>query len=356
MNSFCGFLLASLFACLTFSACASPPEIEYNPPEIKLSGVKPPEIPSTTREIRKGDGRELPRLTQPPELRAELESLWQGSMAERIAKLKKKALKDLVFFEGGRFEMGDWGYSADGDNRPPHPVQLTGFYMSRYKVTFAEFDTYTDATKTPRAGGDDAFELSLRHPLVPAGAVWQRARDYCQWVGQVTGLPFDLPTEAQWEYAARSRGQLFVFPTDDGNIDHGRNVPGSLKHHAILSPSQKEVSSYPVGLFPPTPMGLYDMSGNSWDWTLDWYAPDYYQHSPVDNPKGPETGTKKVARGKSFDEGYGGHPANISADRRAYDPELMDPVPGGGGKMERGVIANKGFRCVVNTENPLPKP
>jgi formylglycine-generating enzyme required for sulfatase activity len=312
--------------------------------------VKPPEVPSVTSEIREGDGRTLRMLTQPPEFKAELESLAQGSIKERVAKLKKKALKDLVFFEGGRFERGTW----DLDTPPPYPVRLTGFYMSRHKVTFAEFDTYTDATKTPRAGGEDSFELKRRHPLVPAGALWQRARDYCQWVGQVTGLPFDLPTEAQWEYAARSRGQLFVFPTDDGNIEHGRNVPGSREHHAMLSPSGKEYSSYPVGLFPPTPMGMYDMAGNGLDWTLDWYAEDYYHHAPLDNPKGPETGTKKVLRGKSWDEGYGGHFSFVTADRRARHPELMRL--GLSGEMEQGVMANTGLRCVVNTDKPLPKP
>ena len=318
--------------------------------------AKPPETPSATDAIREGDNRPQPKLEQPASLKAELASLAQGSIKERVEKLKRKALNDLVFFEGGRFEMGDWGYSTYGDNHPQHPVQLTGFHMSRYKVTYAEFDTYTDATKTRRTVDSEDMIVypKDRHPLVPAGALWQRARDYCQWVGKITNLPFDLPTEAQWEYAARSRGQLFVFPTDDGNIDHGRNVPGSMRHNEILSISGKEVAPYPIALFPPTPMGLYDMAGNGLDWTLDWYDPNYYEHSPVDNPKGPNTGTKKVARGKRYDEGYGWYTSSISADRRAHDPLLMIKATTHEG-MEQGPMGNYGLRCVANTDKPLPK-
>ena len=316
--------------------------------------VKPPETPTITQQIREGDGRPLPKLEQPASLKAELESFSQGSIKERAEKLKKKALNDLVFFEGGRFEMGDWDNSKNGDNRPPHPVQLTGFYMSRYKVTYAEFDTYTDATKTPRTANDKNIitDTLNRHPLIPAGAIWQRARDYCQWVGKITGLPFDLPTEAQWEYAARSRGQLFVFPTDDGNIDHGRNVPGSRKHYAILSPSGRDLSPYPIGIFPPTPMGMYDMAGNGLDWTLDWYDPNYYSHSPVENPKGPDAGTKKVLRGKSVGEIFGKAFSNGSAERRADDPLLLDHFQG---VTEQGPMTDNGLRCVVNTDKPLSK-
>ncbi|AOY01995.1 hypothetical protein BJP62_17050 [Jeongeupia sp. USM3] len=300
----------------------------------------------------------LPKLAQSPELAAALKGVAEGPLAQRTAKLKRKVVDDLVFVEGGSFDMGDWGpYTGKADSRPVHTVQLTGFYISRYKTTYAEFDAYTDATKTPRTVMGE-FDRQYRAPNVPAGAVWQRARDYCQWLGKLTGLPFDLPTEAQWEYAARSRGQHFVFPTDNGNIDHGRNVPGSGKHMALLSPlpdpdgELSDVRPYPVGLFPPSPLGLYDLSSNGEEWVLDWYSPDYYAHSPKIDPKGPKTGTQKVAR--SWPNGDDSGAYGITAFRRARDPLLRIKDWDDPSKLIPGAQSENGLRCVVNTTKPLP--
>ncbi len=99
------------------------------------------------------------------------------------------------------------------------------------------------------------------------------------------GLSFGLPTEAQWEYAARNRGQLVVLATDNGTIDRGRNYSPSL-HNPME-----------VGHFPPSPMGFYDLSGNAAEWVQDWYVEDYYKHSPVHDPRGPKMGRSKVYRG-----------------------------------------------------------
>ena len=194
-------------------------------------------------------------------------------------------------------------------------------------------------------------DRKTRHPLLPAGADWQRARDYCQWVGKLTGLPFDLPTEAQWEYAARSRGQRFVFPTDNGNIDHGRNVPASYAHMDMISPFPKDADidkdyrPYTVGMFPPNPLGLYDMLGIGFEWTLDWHDP---QHSPVDNPTGPEKGTKKVVRGQPRKAGirfYG-----VTALRGGAELNPMDEFFGEKRPMP---VNGDGLRCVVNSTKPL---
>jgi formylglycine-generating enzyme required for sulfatase activity len=326
------------------------------------STVKPPEYPINMGPLPDEEVYKLPKREQPAALKQTLMSLTEGAgtVEERVARLKQKVLADLVFFKGGSFEMGDWLECDNGEDVcPVHPVQLTGFYISRYKTTYAEFDTYTDATKTPRTADGNDFERAYRHPLLPAGAYWKRARDYCQWVGKITGLPFDLPTEAQWEYAARSRGQKFAFPTDNGHLEHGKNIPGSDLHIRLISPLGNNVNDndrpYPVAMFPPTPMGLYDMASNGLEWVLDWYADDYYQHSPKVDPKGPPTGVTKVTRG--WDELDSAESSiNISSVRGADHPRLLDlssldpenqapPSP----------LATYGLRCVVNTDKPLPK-
>ena len=112
-------------------------------------------------------------------------------------------------------------------------------------------------------------------------------------------LPVDLPTEAQWEYAARSRGQFFMIATDDGNVVHGRNVPYDAQLE-LISPFN-ELSNYPVGLFPANPLGLHDMSTNRVEWVSDWYAEDAYKTAPSMNPQGPVTGTHKVVRSGTGD-------------------------------------------------------
>ncbi|KAF7963963.1 hypothetical protein AWV80_03915 [Cupriavidus sp. UYMU48A] len=166
-----------------------------------------------------------------------------------MEKLKRKVLKDLVFVQGGDFMMGDFGpwwspeklyYTLRFDNKPPVEVSLTAYSLARYKTTYAEFDVFADATGQPR-GGMEMRDGLYRHPLVPVGLYWPRAKDYCQWLARETGVPFDLPTEAQWEYAARSRGQNFIWATDNGNMDKGRNMASDKQKRDLRPVTQKEV-------------------------------------------------------------------------------------------------------------------
>jgi formylglycine-generating enzyme required for sulfatase activity len=135
----------------------------------------------------------------------------------------------------------------------------------------------------------------------------------------------DLPTEAQWEYAARNRGQLVVFATDNGKVEPGRNIPTYewLEEHnntpeGVLS---SPLSMYEVGLFPPNPLGQYDMVSNGFDWTLDWYDEKYYAKSPERNPTGPATGTKKVQRGNENMEPRGVEMRGMTMVRLAMAPD-----------------------------------
>jgi formylglycine-generating enzyme required for sulfatase activity len=338
---------------LTITIPAPPPVTGERPIGMPPAGqpVTPPEQPIITDKINEDDLVKLPKVSQPAALTEALMNLSKGSVAERVALLKRKALADLVFVKGGEFEMGDWGsYTGKLDTRPVHTVELSGFYIGRYQTTYAEFDVYTDDSKTPRTGIDeeDGSDHRYHHPLLPAGALWQRARDYCQWLGKKTGLPFDLPTEAQWEYAARSRGQNFAFPTDNGHVEHGFNVVGSKEHKRMISPITASFTDYsapPVGMFPPNPLGLYDMTYGAMDWVLDWYAADYYAHSPRRNPQGPETGTEKVRRGWLLRDTLS---AGVSAYRRSDDPELK-PIRSQNTKPVIGFS----FRCAVNSDKAL---
>ncbi|MFB9288029.1 formylglycine-generating enzyme family protein [Pseudoduganella plicata] len=330
--------LPAVFCCLIASAHAS--------------SVKPPKIPAISKQYV--DEEKLVALKQPAALAAELEALGKGTIDERVARLKKKILTDLIFVEGGTFQMGDFGpiwspdklpYSDDPTNKPVHEVTLSSFSIAKYKTTFAEFDVYTEASGTERAASDKAA-AKQRYPAAPAGVSWQRAKDYCQWLGNITGQPFDLPTEAQWEYAARSRGQFFVWATDNGNVDFGRNIPaaGQVK---LLTPSGSQ-RRYPVGLFPPNPLGLYDVSHDNEEWVNDWFDKDYYQRSPKHDPKGPAGGTMKVARGWPVSDSI----VPNTMHRRARPMELPAEETEDLGTISPNYLS-QGLRCAVQKSEKI---
>lgn len=138
------------------------------------------------------------------------------------------------------------------------------------------------------------------HPSLLKGdysvsVTWQQAKDYCQWLGKESGKNIDLPTEAQWEYAARSRGQYLSFATNNGKFEEGENIPNENKLDEYTD--GVGLPYYPFGKYPPNPLGIYDMGLSGSEWVNDWYASDYYSNSPVNDPQGPENGTRKVLRG-----------------------------------------------------------
>jgi formylglycine-generating enzyme required for sulfatase activity len=272
--------------------------------------------------------------------------------------LVDRTLQNMVFVEGGSFMMGDqknthvdifgnevYNYyfpGAEFDNaRPAHKVTLDNYYMGKYEVTYEEHDVFTAATGSAptnkrdwdrirsKETGELSREVSLRQraPEIPAGVSWHGAKEYCEWLGDQTGLPFDLPTEAQWEYAARSRGKLVPFATDTGLIDEGRNYSDGSNRNP-----------YPPGKFPSNPLGLYDMSGNAYEWVQDWYDPEYYSRSPEHNPRGAETGKTKVIRGGGVNNSPGGSSTVLREGSYYYEKEYR----------------SVGFRCVINTDKALP--
>lgn len=274
-----------------------------------LARVKPPGNPKRNHFYISPEAlAKLPVPQQPAELAQALAAMQVGNIEARQEVLKSKVFKDMVYVRGGSFMRGDFAslMGIDGvsrmtskqDDKEVKKITLSDFWISKYKVTYAEFDVFTDATGRPRTGSTYGGDVR-QPPTLAARAYWQEAKNYCQWLGQLTGLPMDLPTEAQWEYAARSRGQFFMVATADGNAEFGRSVPYD-KQAKLISPFN-ELSNYPVGLFPANPLGLHDMSTNGVEWVSDWYAEDAYKTAPSMNPQGPATGTHKVVRSGTAD-------------------------------------------------------
>jgi formylglycine-generating enzyme required for sulfatase activity len=210
----------------------------------------------------------------------------------------EKTQKDLVFLKGGTFEMGDWGaevnkgglpFDGSPDSKPLHKVMLDSFSIGKNPVTYAEFDLFTASLRLPRINQSKA-DRTHRKANNPVGVTWQGAEDYCAWLAKETGKPFALPTEAQWEYAARSGGKRHVYPTNNGESEPGTNLPSFDQRKAAGG-------LVPVATFPPNPAGIYHMSAGVHEWVQDWYGEDYYSHSPSKNPAGPKTGTQHVTRG-----------------------------------------------------------
>jgi formylglycine-generating enzyme required for sulfatase activity len=188
----------------------------------------------------------------------------------------------MVWVPAGEFLMGsNDSYQAYIAWRPQHKVYLDGYWMYKYEVTVAQYRKFCSETgklmpHAPNWGWIDS------HPMV--SVTWQMANDYAKWAGAT------LPTEAQWEKAARG--------TD------GRKFPWGNKWDASKCNSRfgKLERTRPVGMYPSgaSPYGCMDMVGNVWEYCADWYAVDYYKFTPGKNPTGPVNGNARVLRGGSF--------------------------------------------------------
>lgn len=276
----------------------------------------------------------------------------QIELESNLKELIAKAKRDQVYIEGGTFVMGDFGAVQNGQWLPyfpptaemdaAHTVELSSFSLSSYETTWKDYDTYSLIHDKPiviRGGGEEyprePYLQNLEHDYdlrKPARVTWQEAKDYCLWLGDETGIAFDLPTSAQWEYAARNRGSKdWIYPTDDGKAtpnEARRGGEGCIYWTGVCS----------VGTdLPPNPLGLYDMAGNEEEWVEDWYSETYYRESDgAVNPAGPPEGTQKEVR--SLETGS----LSFSFSRRAMPPMLSN-----------GSTALAGFRCAVQSSQPI---
>ncbi len=213
------------------------------------------------------------------------------------AKIPALYLPDMVFIKGGDFEMGDVFNEGYENERPVHGVTLSDFYMGKYAVTFEEYDLFCEDAKQKKPN-DYGWGRGKR-PVIDVS--WEDAVAYTQWLCHKTGLKFRLPTEAEWEYAAREGGRKVRFGNgkDIANpkeINFYANKKFKQPYSVIGKYRQKTVS---IGnLNCPNALGLHDMSGNVWEWCADWYGD--YSASAQTNPTGPTSGTSCVRRGGSW--------------------------------------------------------
>jgi sulfatase modifying factor 1 len=204
-----------------------------------------------------------------------------------MAPLKKEFIPALTSIPEGRFLMG----SDDGmDNeKPAHRVWVSGFTMGKFPVTNKEYEIFV----AERGAQQPPFclEAMFSHPEKPVvGVSWHDAVSYCGWLSERTGKPFRLPTEAEWERAARGGKEGEKYPWGD-ELPSEKIFPGyDLETGGPVR----------VGLNEPNGLGLCDMSASVHEWCGDFYDPNYYRISPERNPAGPPTGLRKVSRGGSW--------------------------------------------------------
>ena len=276
-----------------------------------------------------------------------------------VEALLKRTQEHLVYVKGGSFEMGDFGpkdprgylpWSFNQDDKHLHKVTLDGYYIMDRQVSYADYDTYTEATGLPRINTDNRSS-DTRAPNVPAGVDWYQARGYCQWLAEKSGRPYALPTEAQWEYAARSRGQMMPYATDDGILRKGKNYPTREERRQATSGNSPYAPYTIAKKYPPNPLGIYQMGLNGLEWVSDWYGEDYYENSPEHNPTGPESGTLKVRRGGGTGGSFLGL---VTVIRSPYNPDLTVIPPEHSTKNPEYYTSHKQsysintVRCVVN--------
>ena len=261
---------------------------------------------------------------------------------------------EMLEINGGHFRMGS---RRAGEPLPfgddfahVHDVELSGFQMSRFLVTNAQYLAFCEATgreppESPRGWGDYLRRMP-NHPVVNVSYI--DAEDYAKWLAKITGRNYLLPTEAEWEFAARAGtddGRLFLWgdewDTEAANTSTwyiGDVVDRDAWKEWWDSEGQAMAKSRPmttrVGSFEPNAWGFYDMTGNVWEWMRDWYEADYYARSPAKNPQGPLSGDEKVLRGCSW---YNKPEVCFISTRDRYTPDLR--------------LYYNGFRVVADNES-----
>lgn len=222
-----------------------------------------------------------------------------------------------VKIPAGTFRMGS---EEEEDEKPVHDVQLSGFRISRFPVTNAQYQEFVQETghRTPNHWkGERIPEGKENHPVVYVS--WEDAAQFCAWLSKKTKRRIELPTEAQWEFAARGeQGRTYPWGEDPPSPD-------------LANFDDNVGDTTPVGAYPKgaTPEGVHDLAGNVWEWCADWYGP--YPEGPVSDPRGPETGPGRVFRACTFRD----PPTELRAAYRFFLHAEYS-------------VNNVGFRCVLS--------
>lgn len=197
----------------------------------------------------------------------------------------------MVTLPAGAFRMGRDGAEALEDERPSHEVWLDAFAIDRYEVTTQAYATFLAQSQRAAPAFWDTVVLAKHGDRPVVGVSWDDARAFCQWAGK------RLPTEAEWEKAARG--------TDERKYPWGNQDPTPDRaNFALGARFSYEQVLLPVGRFPAgaSPYGVQNLAGNAGEWVQDWYGGSYYETSPPSNPQGPDQGQFRVLRGGSWSD------------------------------------------------------
>ncbi len=279
----------------------------------------------------------------------------------------EEEIRNLVFVEGGEFWIGDMG---DGlgkpsvpllhNNKPPIQVSLDNYSIQATEVTWEEFLVFlnevdraanytvdrgfTNAVRLPITSSNDPASPNFKYKPARSPNYWE-AENYCAWLSEKTGFAYALPTEAQWEYAARNRGKSIAYATNNGKLEIDPYLQRSpvdplvpAKGNVLIH-SSFETQRRPVGSYPPNPLGLHDMTGNVPEWTRDWYYPGF-DHLGTRNPILAEPNAAEADKKAVRDlAGYGDHSGGLATVYARRAVSVDSP--------------NQGFRCVVNHPEPI---
>jgi sulfatase modifying factor 1 len=229
--------------------------------------------------------------------------------------MTQAAAAEFARIPAGEFLMG--ASDAEEDARPVHSVYVGEFFIGRFPITQDEYARFVRAASHPPpavrelpliaiGGREDVFK-ELAAPYVwtaaepPAGysshpvvlITYSDALAYCRWLSDGLGREVRLPTEAEWEKAARGGVDGLAYPWGD-------DIEPSRSNFLADAATKHERGTRPTGTYAPNGYGLYDVAGNVWEWVSDWYAADYYGVSEPRDPQGPPSGTMRIVRGGSW--------------------------------------------------------
>ncbi len=311
----------------------TPRIITVTQPDPEITATKPPSVEPTEEPIATSG-------SEPP-ANARLGDTWTSPVDGMV----------MAYIPAGEFQMGS--ETGDDDEKPIHTVSLDAFWMDLTEVTNAMFEQFANAsgyqTTAEKEGSAWVFDLQSKEWKDTSGADWRHpqgpessirfiersssgagelgdAAAYCEWAGR------RLPTEAEWEKAARGTdGRTYPWGEDAPNGELANFADRSLEvNWADKNVDDGYQFTAPVGSYPKgvSPYGIFDLAGNVWEWVADWYSETYYQSAPRNNPAGPASGEYRVLRGGSWSD----EARNLrAANRSRYNP---------GNRLN-----NIGFRC-----------
>ena len=242
----------------------------------------------------------------------------EKAKAEEVRRAVEQLSKQMVLVSGGTFTMGctaEQGNECESDEKPAHSVTVGDFSISKYEIT---------QTLWYAVMGENPSDFKGDGNLPVESVSWNDVQKFIQKLNGIAGKKYRLPTEAEWEYTARGGNKSKGYKYSGSNniedvgwyVGNAGDKPMNNEEMTQLFLSGKydeyvkklndnNNKTHPVGTKRPNELGLYDMTGNVWEWVSDWYGENYYSSSPGSNPTGPASGSRRVGRGGSWYSGAG---------------------------------------------------